>query len=159
MTGIETAILVAGLAGAAISAAGSIAAGQAEANAAEYNADMAQQQAERERQIAERDAAAHRRQNSRVQAASRARRASSGVTSQGSPLLVDEATAAEIELGAQNILSGGAANAWGYKSQAALSRSRASNARTSGFLTAGSTLLTAAGNTDFDKLFGENEDP
>jgi secreted protein with Ig-like and vWFA domain len=149
MTGIETAMLVAGLASAAISAAGSIAAGQAEANAAEYNAEMAQQQAERERQIADRDAVAYRRQNSRALATSRARRAGSGVTSRGSPLLVDEATAAEIELGAQNILSGGAANAYGYQQQAALSRSRSSNARTSGFLTAGSTLLTAASTLDY----------
>src|SRR3546814_17669974 len=52
--------------------------------------DMAQQQAERERQIAARDADDYRRSNSRLLATSRARRAGSGVTSQGSPLLVDE---------------------------------------------------------------------
>src|SRR3546814_3042825 len=70
---------------------------RAQANAAEFNADMAQQQAERERQIAARDADDYRRSNSRLLATSRARRAGSGVTSQGSPLLVDETTAAEID--------------------------------------------------------------
>lgn len=149
MSGLEIVAAVAGLAGAAVSAAGSVAAGQAQANAAEFNAEMAQQQAEREQQIAVREAQDHRRRSSRLLAASRVRRAGSGVTSQGSPLLVDEATAAEIELGAQNILSGGAAKAYGFQQEAALSRSRASSARTGGYLSAGSTLLTGVRNTDF----------
>lgn len=137
------------LVGAALSAVAAISAGQAQANAAEFNAEMAQQQAERERQIADREAKDYRRRNSRLLATSRARRAGSGTTSQGSPLLVDEATAAEIELGAQDILAGGAANAYGYQQQAALSRARARSERTGAFLTAGSTLLTGAGNTDY----------
>ena len=137
------------LAGAALSAVAAISAGKAESNAAKFNAEMAQQQAERERQIADRDAADHRRRNSRVLAASRARRAGSGVTSQGSPLLVDEATAAEIELGAQDILVGGASRAFGFEQEAALSKSRAKSARTGSFLQAGSTLLTGASKTDF----------
>src|SRR3546814_20160615 len=53
------------LIGAAVGAVGTIAAGRAQANAAEFNADMAQQQAERERPIAARDAADYRRSNSR----------------------------------------------------------------------------------------------
>src|SRR3546814_19459591 len=53
------------LIGAAVGAVGAIAAGRAQANAAEFNADMAQQQAERERQIAARDADDYRRSNSR----------------------------------------------------------------------------------------------
>lgn len=142
------------LIGAAVSAAGAIAAGQAQADAAEFNADMAQQQAERERQIAERDSDDYRRRNSRLLATSRARRAGSGVTSQGSPLLVDEATAAEIELGVQDILVGGAASAYGYRQEAALSRARARSARTGGYLSAGATLLTGAGKTDYDNFFG-----
>lgn len=141
------------LIGGVLSAAAAISAGQAEANAAEFNADMAQQQAERERQIAERETKDHRRRNSRLLATSRARRAGSGVTYQGSPLLVDEATAAEIELGAQDVLSGGASKAYGYQQEAALSRARASSARTGGFLKAGGTLLTAAGNTDYTNAF------
>ena len=142
------------LIGAAVGAAGAIAAGQAEANAAEFNADMAQQQAERERDIAARDAKDYQRRNSRLLATARARRAGSGVTSQGSPLMVDEATAAEIELGVQDILAGGAASAYGYQQQAALSRARARSARTAGYLNAGSTLLTGAGQAAQQPFFG-----
>src|SRR3546814_13084407 len=95
------------LIGAAVGAVGAIAAGRAQANAAAFNADMAQQQAERERQIAARDADDYRRSNSRLLATSRARRAGSGVTSQRSPRLGDETTAAEIERGAQDLPAGG----------------------------------------------------
>lgn len=137
------------LVGAALSAVAAISAGQAQADAAEFNAEMAQQQATRERQIAERDATDYRRQNSRLLATSRARRAGSGVTSQGSPLLVDEATAAEIELGAQDILAGGSARAFGYEQEAALSRSQAGATRRGSFLKAGGTLLTGASRTDY----------
>src|SRR3546814_10494090 len=87
-------------------------------------------------------------------ATSRARRAGSGVTSQGSPLLVDETTAAEIELGAQDILAGGAARAYGRQQEAALSRSRARSARAGGYLGAGATLLTGAGQAASQSFFG-----
>lgn len=153
MTGITEVAAIASLAGVAASAAGSIAAGQAQANAASFNAQVAQQQAEREKEIAEREAADFRRRESRVLAAARARRGGGGVTFQGSPLLVDEATAAEIELGAQNILVGGATRASRLRQQAALDRSRGSSARSGGFLNAGSTLLTGVGGTDLSSLF------
>lgn len=132
------------LVGTLLSAAGSLAAGRAEARTAEFNAAMAQQQAVRERDIARREAEDHRRRNGRLLATARARRAGSGVTSEGSPLMVDEAGAAEIELGARNILAGGAAAAYRYRQSAALDRARAGSARTAGLLRAGTTLLTAA---------------
>lgn len=141
-------------AGAVLGAIGSIAAGQAQADAAEFNAEVAQQQAARERQIAEREAADFQRQQSRVLASSRARRAGSGITAQGSPLLVDEATAAEVELGVQNILVGGATRASRLEQQAALDQSRARSARTGGFLGAGSTLLSGAGKAHSQGFFG-----
>lgn len=156
MSGLEIAA-AAGLASAAVGGVSSFAASQAQARAAEFNAEMAQQQAERERQIAARDAETYRRRESRLLAASRASRAGSGVTFQGSPLLVDEATAAEIELGAQNILAGGAASAFGFQQQAALSRARARSTRTGAFLSAGSTLLTTVGSRDFSTLFLSEE--
>ncbi len=152
MSGLEIAA-IAGLASAVVSGIGSFAASQAQANAAEYNAEMAQQQAERERQIAERDAKDHRRSQSRLLASARARRAGSGVTYQGSPLLVDEATAAEIELGAQDLLAGGAARAYGYRQEAALSRTRAGGIRRGAYLSAGSTLLTTVASPDFGTVF------
>ena len=157
MTGLTEIAAIAGLAGAAVGAVSSVASGQAQANAAAFNAEVAQQQAERERQIAEREAADFRRQQSRVLAASRARRAGAGITFQGSPLLVNESTAAEIELGVQNILVGGATRASRLRQQAALDRSRARSARVGGFLGAGSTLLTGIGATDFS-VFSKDED-
>ncbi|MGF1593838.1 MAG: hypothetical protein ACFCUW_11195 [Kiloniellaceae bacterium] len=132
------------LVGTLLSAAGSLAAGRADARAAEFNAAMAQQQAVRERDIARREAEDHRRRHSRLLATARARRAGSGVTSEGSPLMVDEAGAAEIELGAQDILAGGAAAAQRHRQSAAFHRARAGNARNAGLLRAGTTLLTAA---------------
>jgi len=144
------------LVGAALSAVAAISSGKAQSDANEFNAEMAQQQAERERQIAARDAADYRRRNSRVLAASRARRAGGGVATQGSPLLVDEATAAESELGAQDIFAGGAANAYGYRQQAALFRSRASGARAGSFLKAGGTLLTGASEADYGNFLNFN---
>ncbi len=148
MGGLPEFAAIASLAGAAVGAVSSVAAGQAQANAAAFNAEVAQQQAERERQIAEREAADFRRQQSRVLAASRARRAGAGVTFQGSPLLVNESTAAEIELSVQNILVGGETRASRLRQQAALERANASSARTGGILGAGSTLLTGIGRTD-----------
>ena len=141
------------LIGGVLSAVAAISAGRAQANAAEFNADMAQQQAVRETQIADREAKDYRRQQSRLKATSRARRAGSGVTYQGSHLLVYEAMAAEIELGAQDILAGGAAKAYGYQQDAALSRARASSVRTSSYLNAGGTLLTTAGQTSDSGFF------
>lgn len=64
---------------------------------------IAKQQAERERQAGLAEANDFRRRNSRLLASSRALRAGSGVSAAGSPLLVDEVTAGEIELGALRI--------------------------------------------------------
>ena len=82
----------------------------------------------------------------------------------GEPILavaaVDEATAAEIELGAQDILVGGATRAYGYRQDAALSRARASSIRTGAQLAAGSTLLTTVAGSDFNTVFlTEDEEP
>lgn len=64
---------------------------------------IAEQQADRERQAGIAESNDFRRRNSRLLATSRALRAGSGVSAAGSPLLVDEATAGEIELGALRI--------------------------------------------------------
>ncbi len=132
------------LVGAVLSAAGAVAASQAQANAAEFSADVSQQQAERERQIAERDAGEHRRRGSRELATTRARRAGRGISLQGSPLLVEEAAAGDVELGAQEILAEGAEAAQALRQRAALQRAQAEARRAAGTRRAGSTLLTAA---------------
>jgi hypothetical protein len=132
------------LVGAVLSAASAVAASQAEADAADFSAEVSQQQAERERKIAERDAAEHRRHGSRQLATTRARRAGRGVSLEGSPLLVEQAAAGDIELGAREILSDGAETAQALRQRAALQRAQAAAGRAAGYRRAGSTLLTTA---------------
>lgn len=132
------------LVGAALSAASAIAASGAEAEASDFSAEASQQQAERERKIAARDAAEHRRHGSRQLATTRARRAGRGITLQGSPLLVDEAAAGEVELGARKLLAEGAETAQALRQRAALQRAQAAARRAAGYRRAGTTLLTTA---------------
>ena len=91
----------------AFSAFGALAQGFAQRQAAEFNAATLRQQAERARQIAERDADAFARRQNRVRASARARLAGSGVTSEGTPLLVDAAALDEALLGEATIRVGG----------------------------------------------------
>jgi hypothetical protein len=132
------------LVGAALSAASAVAASRAEAGAADFSAEVSQQQAERERQIAERDAGEHRRRGSRQLATARARRAGRGVSQEGSPLLAEEAAAGDVELGAREILVEGAEAAQALRQRAALRQAQASARRAAGIRQAGSTLLTTA---------------
>ncbi len=70
------------------------------AKTVEHREEIARQQAKRERQAGLAEADDFRRRNSRLLATSRANRAGSGVSAMGSPLLVEETLAGEIELGA-----------------------------------------------------------
>ena len=134
---------------AALGAAGSLAAAQAERRSADFASEVAQQQALREKEIAARDAAAHRRTGSRALAAARARRAGSGVTAAGSPLLVEAGLTEEIEAGAQEILAGGQTRAGAAEQRAELARHDARNSRRGAVLSSGRTLLTGLGRTSY----------
>ena len=105
----------------AISAAGAIQAGKAQADAQKFNATLARQQAEREREIAGQQAADFRRRAGRRLATARALRAGSGVTIEGTPLLVQESRAADSELGARRIEASGASAATREETRANLS--------------------------------------
>ncbi len=134
----------------AVSAVGSIAQGQASARAANLQSDILAQQAERERQIAEREAERFRRQQGAIAASARVRRAGSGVLpNEGNSLLVEDAIFDEILLGEAFIKHGGQVRASRLLDQAALARFRGAAARTEGFLGAGTTLLTAGSKLDF----------
>ncbi len=133
------------LASAGLSAFGTLAQGFAQRQAAAFNAAILRQQAERARQAAERDADAFARRQNRVRASARARLAGSGVTSEGTPLLVDDAALDEALLGEATIRVGGQTRATRLEQQAVLSRLRGGAARTTGALRAGSTLLTGFG--------------
>lgn len=143
MTGIELVVGIVSAVGTAVSAAGGI----AQAN---FQSQVAQQQADRERQIAARDAQNFERSQSRLQAQDRARRAASGISlSTGTSLLVDEDISTEIALGRETIKAGGETRAIRLEQEARLQRQKAGVRGTAGFIKAGGTLLTAA-SSSFD---------
>ncbi len=128
----------------ALSAVGAVSSGIAAKRAADFNAAIALQQAQRERDIANRNADIFRRQQNALSAAERARRAGAGVLpGTGTPLLVAEAFFDEVLIGEATIRAGGETRATRLEAEAALARFRGRNARTAGFFSAGSTLLTA----------------
>ena len=133
-------------AGAALSAVSAIQQGQAAQSQANFQAAILRQQAERERQQAASDAEDFRRNQSRILAARRAALGASGVEpASGSPLLVSEDFASEVEFQALRILSGGEVRATRAEQQAVLQRFAGRAARTSGFIRGGSLLVTGAG--------------
>ncbi len=132
---------VAAIIAAVVAATGSIMSARAQSQAAKFQAKVAEQQAERERLAAETEADTFRRRHSRLLGTSRARRAGSNITGEGSPLLVDEQSAAEIELGFRTILSGGTARATRLEQEARLARFKGKAALTAGAFEAGSSLL------------------
>ncbi len=140
--GVEFGTLVLG----ALSAGGAIASGISQKKAAESNARIALQEAARERAISKKEEAQFRRSQSRILASARAARAASGVRiGTGTPLLVDEATLAEIELGAETIRAGGQARAGALETEAELQRRSGRAAQTASFFGAGRSLLAASG--------------
>lgn len=133
------------LAAAGVSAFGQLAQGFAAKQAANFQAAVLRQQADRERLVAERDSELQRRRLSALQATQRVGRAGSGVsTSEGSSLLVDDATISEIELAVETTRRGGQVLATRLEQQARLTRSRGGTALATGFFSAGTGLLRAA---------------
>jgi hypothetical protein len=108
---------------------------------------LAEKEAAQERQAAKAQADSFQRRQSRLLATSRALRAGSGVTSAGSPLLVDEATAAEIELGRLTLLAAGETRARRLKNFANLKKFEEFENRVQGlfggFSAGANTFLTA----------------
>ena len=132
--------------GTALSALSSIQQGQAAGAQADTQAAILRQQAERDRQQAASDEEDFRRRQSRVAAARRAGLGASGAQpAAGSPLLVSEDFAGEVELQALRIRSGGELRATRAEQQANLQRFRGRQARTSGFTRGGALLVSGAG--------------
>ena len=123
---------------------------QAKAEAAwhAYNAKVAQREAAAEREAAAFEAKQHRRQAKQLLARQRALIGASGVTMEGSPLLVAEDTAAQLALEGVNIRKTGMRRAQQYESMSILDMSKSSAARsaasgygTAAILGAGSSIL------------------
>lgn len=133
--------LILTVASTAFSVYGAIQSANAEASAAKYNAKVADQNANIARQQAAADEDRQRRIAAKTMGGIRANYGASGVTLEGSPLDVIEESAANAKLDELNIRYNGELQAMGFQNTANLDRSRAANAKTSGYLTAGSALL------------------
>jgi hypothetical protein len=120
-----------GTVGTGLGVIGAIQGGKAEAGAAQYNADAARAEAQ-SRETAQRAAA------QRQLASIRAGVAKSGAMMAGTPLAVLSESAANAEIDALNTRYSG-------QREAALYESRGRNARTAGYLRAGTSLLSSAG--------------
>lgn len=143
----------ASLVGTAISAIGAIQQGQAASAQAGLQAGIFEQQATRDRQQAAADEADFRARQSRALAQRRAGLGASGVDpAAGSPLLVSEDFAGEVELAALRIRTGGEVRATRLEQKALLERFTGRAARRGGFVRGGALLLTGTG-----KTFGAND--
>jgi hypothetical protein len=132
--------------GSAISAVSQISQAQQAKNAANYNAQIAEQQATAARQTASANADRQRRSAERQLGSMQAGYSASGVSSsEGSALDILSQSARDAELDYQTILHGGEMQARGYQNTANLERSRASNAMSSGYMSAAGTLIGGAG--------------
>ncbi len=120
-----------GTVGTAVGALGAIGAGKAEQSAANFNAASAAQEAQ-SRENAQRTAA------QRQLASIRAGVAKSGARMEGTPLAVLSESAANAEIDALNTRYSG-------QRESALYTARGQNARTAGYLRAGTSLLSSAG--------------
>lgn len=134
--------------GAAIGAAVSVVSAISQANqqkkAANYNAAMAQQQAVAAQQQAAAQADMQRRRANIQMGKMEANYAASGLSMEGSPMEIMEQSARDAQLDQMNIIYGGGLRATGYQNTAALETAAGKNAQTSGYLKAGSTLLSSA---------------
>jgi len=139
---------VAAYAATALAAAGSAysqySVGQQQGRMAEYNAKLAERDAKIAKQNAAYEASQKRRETERMLGRQRALYGKGGVTMEGSPLMVQEETAAEGEMDALMIERGYALRTQGFEAEAKLHRMKGSTARSAGAWGAGTTLLTSA---------------
>jgi hypothetical protein len=140
MTGVE--MLAAG--SAIVGAVGAIQQGKAQQSMANYNADVAERAAENAKVAAAFEESAQRSRADKFRSTQRALFAKSGVTQEGSPLLVEADTAAQAEQDALAIRFSGSAAEARAKSQAAMSRMGGRVAKQASMYKAGTSLLSGA---------------
>lgn len=134
-------------AGAVVSAVGAIQQGQMAAKQANMQADLLNQQAAQEREIAEQESDDYRARMSRAMASRRAILGGSGVEpGAGSPLLVSEDMARDVEYQALKIRSGGLRAEDALRKQAALTRWGGQAEKRASYVRAGASLLGGIGN-------------
>lgn len=134
-------------AAAAVSAGGQIAAGHAAAAAGKANANALQAQGNAEMQAASQKASDIRYSGNRMLGETRAIQAKSGVDlSGGSAADVAAESALNIEQDALRALYGGRVRKWQADAQATIARTEGKNAKTMGYINAGTTLLKGGAN-------------
>jgi hypothetical protein len=134
-----------GIGGGLLSAAGSIKKGEAAQQAASYNAAVDQQRAAEEQDQAAASTQDYIRKGSDTVESAVASQGASGVTGEGSPLMVDENTVRQVALGAARTLQGGDLRASRLKDDATLQKMKGDAAVTGSYLDAGGSLLTSVG--------------
>lgn len=149
--GVETVLAIAG---AGLAAGGALFKGQATKQASDYNAAVDNQRAVEERDQAQASTQDYIRKGTDTLEAGRAARGATGVTSEGSPLMVDENTVRQVALGAARTLQGGELRASRLQDDATLQRMKGENAVTASYLDAGSSLLTAGSKMKFGGTSG-----
>jgi hypothetical protein len=128
---------------AVVSAASTIYSGIKAGQAADYNAKVQEQNARYAQDKAAYNEKMHRDNVRKLLSTQRALYGASGVDMTGTPLLVMQDTVGKGELDALAIRHGGDIEAANQRAAATLSRMQGSTARTSGFLKAGTSLLTS----------------
>lgn len=158
MSGYAAAVAAAAaLIGAGVTAASAIQQGQAAEDAAKFQSEINLQEAERERQIAEANEASFRKEQAGLQAKRRAILGGSSVDfSTGSPLLVTEDFANEVEVEALRVRNTGEVNATRLEQQSVLTLAAGANAASAANLRAGASLLSGIGTAAPDVLTAVN---
>lgn len=133
---------MASMGGMGMSIYGTLEQGRTEQQWYRYNAALDMQRAEEERVSAGYEAGIHRKAGRALLEEQRAGYAAAGVTERGTPSLVGERTAEEIEIDALAIERAGGQRARYAESQARLSKMRGKAARRASYWQAGSTLLS-----------------
>ena len=118
--------------------------GRQQKKAAETSATLAERDAENQRAAAKIRAENYAEEARRRMATMRAGYAASGVTMEGTPLLVMMETAREVEKDIQRIKWGGEAQAAAFEGEAGLQRMIGKQAYQQGIMGAGTSLLTGA---------------
>ncbi len=147
--GLETATIltIATIVSTVASAAGAIYAATQASSAEEYNAAAAEKQGEQSQMAAEAEAEDRRRRARYLLGQQLVAAGSSGIALEGSPLSVMVDSGIQEDLEARRIRYRGYLEASGARSQAALSRYQAGQYMTAGYMRAGSSLLSGAGQT------------
>ncbi len=125
----------------AVDAVGQLAAGRAARQQGEMQAELYNREAKRKRELSEREASDFDRTQSALMARRRAQGGATGVDATGTPLLVDEDLAEEIEYQRLKIISGGLASEATLRTQGVLERHAGKAKQKASYLRAGSSLI------------------